>query len=108
MLPQVVVVFAASTDTASCITDIQVACFLRDEERIREASGTIAAEIRHHFRTAVKAELQLSLAALPWPASPPRESNTSWDYLHVRADVALRASIPLSHVSQGRSITKTH
>eukprot|EP00892_Ulva_mutabilis_P004980 jgi/Ulvmu1/2854/UM145_0009.1 len=60
---------------------LQVSCFLRDEEAITGASQTVAAEIRQSFRNAVRAELQLSLAALPWPASVHRGSSVTCQWL---------------------------
>lgn len=71
-------------------------------------SASIAADIRHHFRTAVKEGLQLSLAALPWPASPLRESNSTCDYLHVRSATYLRTRIALDCCSQGNTVTPIH
>lgn len=66
---------------------MQTACFLRDEQCMQEVAGTIAAYIRQAFRSSVKAELQLSLAALPWPVREPRESQSqpTDDSLNVRA-----------------------
>ena len=72
---------------------MQTACFLRDNLCMEEVAGSVAAHVRQVFRSSVKAELQLSLAALPWPVQAPSDSQFHPMHASIHVRVGLLCSV---------------